>query len=220
MHCCDCTALGPAWDACDPISFSATFTCYISSGLDHALGGLTGDLSTFWDMPVSLCDGDWDQQFVVITCYWFVTTTTELGAALIYLTGDNSNLPFLSWYEHPTGEWGNLIPFTPELLVWWLRVQLFDWGWPSVLAVSTHQHWGEVRCAPFLDYRGIVLPLGGEEKQGWKCSLLGPGDAPANPVASSTPQQRAWGCPSLAPLCWARCALRTQVQMLPAVWKC
>lgn len=105
---------------------------------------------------------------------------------MIYLTADNTNLAFLPRYERLTGERGNLTLFTPKSSAWWLGLQLFFWGYHQVLAVSTRHLWGYVRCACFLDYSGIILPMGGEEKRGWKGSLLGLGDAPANAVGTST----------------------------------
>lgn len=167
-------------------------------------------LSTFGDMPVSLFDGNWDQQFVVITllliCY-------KYRAGSCFDKSDwrqqQPSLPVLigaSWKSSPHLHWS-----------FWFGGLSYSSLAGAELSLPI-QYWGEIRCADFLDYCDIIQPLGGEEEWGWKCSLLGLGDAPG--ALFCLPQCRLWGCPSLSPSCWARCALLIQVKMLPALWKC
>lgn len=143
-------------------------------------------LSTFWDMTVSLCDGDWDQQFVVITLLLICHYNCRAGSCFD-ISDCRQHKPCVSasiWA--PDRRMGKSDPVYTKIffLVAWVTALFL--GFHQVLAVSTHHLWGYVRCACFLDFSGIILPVGGEEMQGWKGSLLGLGDAPANAVGSST----------------------------------
>lgn len=145
-------------------------------------------LSTFWDMPVSLFDGNWDQQIVVITllliCYEYRAGSCFDKSDWRQQQHSLSVLIGASWEISPHLCWS-----------FWFGGLSYSSLAGAELSLPI-QYWGEIRCADFLDACDTILPRRG----GVRVETQPPGSGGCSRALPCLPQGR-FGAVQVSPPC-------------------